>query len=323
MSSKNSIDGIFFNLPPIITENDYDRFWERAVSELKRITIDAEIKTMKGSSRFDVYEMTFRSIQKYRLTGILHIPKAIEKPHPVIVIHDYNHPDPYKGYHLDDGLAYFFLKLRGHEHIKEPVEEQQTSDKKKTVKKHTPDFPGYLQESIIEADSFYVRQICLDVLRSIDALRLNRKLDCGSIGIIGKGIGALAGLFAATQSNRVPLLVLDSPLFAWIPESQNESGSVSAREINDFIGSNSSKSALVKKNLSYFDALPFAGKFSGKVMMTIGMKDKIAPPGCSLALFNHFLCEKEIQIYPDDGNETGGEKQFRKASSWMIEEFRK
>jgi cephalosporin-C deacetylase-like acetyl esterase len=321
MALNSNTDGIFVSLPPIVVENDYDRFWERATSELKRISIDAEIKTVKGSSRFDAYEMSFRSAQKYRLTGTLHIPKAIEKPHPVIVIHDYNHPDPYKGFYLDDGLAYFFLKLRGHEHIKEFSPEQPPSEGKKTVKKHPQDFPGYLQENIVDAHGFYVRQVCLDALRTIDALRLNRKIDCGTVGIIGKGLGALAGLFAATQSNRVSSIVLDSPLFAWIQQSQNESGSDSAREINEYIRANSSKAATVKKNLSYFDALPFASKFGGHVMMSIGMRDGIAPPECSMALFNHFLCEKEMQIYPDDGNESGGEKQFRKASSWLVAEL--
>jgi cephalosporin-C deacetylase len=321
MAAHSHFDEIFRNLPSVETEKDYDRFWLRAESELKRISMNAESKVSgKHSTRFNIYDLSFRSIQNTVITGSLWIPKAIDKPRPVIIIHDYNHPEPYKGFHMDDSFAYYFLQLRGHDHIKETaVEKTPAQNTVSKRRQHETEFPGYLQESILDAEDYYVKNLCCDALRAIDALRLNRKLDCGAVGIIGKGIGALAASFAASRSNRVRALILDSPIFAWLDESQNESESDAACEINDYIKNNNSRKPLVKKVLSYFDIIPLAKDISCDLMMSIGLKDKIAPPKCSLALFNHFLCDKEIQIYPDDGNEAGSEKQFRKAQAWLRE----
>jgi cephalosporin-C deacetylase len=314
MPSHSNFDKFFLNLPPVKKENDFNRFWADSVREMKRSATDTQSKpnTHRGAGRFDVTDITFNSVGKSRIHGMLFIPKSVTKPNPVIVIHDYIHTEPYKGFGLDERMAYFFLQLRGHQHMKQMLLEQiQTKGKVR------PHLPGYLQEKILEPDKYYVKGVYLDALRAVDLLRLNRKLDCGSIGFIGKGLGAAAALFAATNSTRISALFLDSPAFTYLDEWHNESTGEIAEEITGFIRRNPGKRNVVKRSLSYFDTLAFASQIECPVMMSIGLHDKIAPPQCSFALFNHLLCEKEAQIYPDDGNEAGGEKQFRKVLKWF------
>jgi cephalosporin-C deacetylase len=323
---STDFDRLFLHLPPVIRETDYGQFWDNAIMQMKKIPVDGEIRpnAHRTSARFNVSDVTFTSASRTKVYGFLYMPRAVEKPHPVIIIHDYNHPEPYKGFDLDDHMAYFFLRLRGHQNIKEPhaVETKipapppSKSSKKKPVIDEDR-LPGYLREKILDPENYYVKAVYLDALRSIDLLRLNRKLDCGAIGIIGKGLGAAAGLFAASRSERITAMVIDSPLFTYLDVSQNESDGDIATEINDYIKINLSKRALVKRSLSYFDTLTFADKIKCDVMMSIGLKDPIAPPQCSFALFNHLLCDKLVQVYPDDGNEPGGDVQFKKVLKWL------
>ena len=38
-----------------------------------------------------------------------------------------------------------------------------------------------------------------------------------------------------------------------------------------------------------------------------------------MGLFNNLQGEKTIEVYPDDGNEAGGDKQKIKAIDWLID----
>ncbi|HDP80454.1 MAG TPA: acetylesterase, partial [Spirochaetes bacterium] len=166
-------------------------------------------------------------------------------------------------------------------------------------------------------DSYYLKALYLDALRVIDVLRLRSDLDCGGVGIIGKGLGAAAAVFAAAHSPRVRALVLDTPSFCYLPLNQNHSTSDTAREINEYIAAHRTRKSAVKKNLTYFDALNFSDMIDVPVMATVGFKDTLSPPQCVFALFNHLICDKTIEVYPDEGNSAGGENQFRKSVAWL------
>lgn len=314
MPAYVDFDKFFLNLPPVSKEDDFERFWNDAVKDLRRVSMETESKpnTHRGAGRFDVSEISFASVGKTRVNAVLYVPKSVEKPRPVIIIHDYITTDPYKGFGLDERMAYLFLQLRGHKHLKEMLAAQA----KGSSKVHR-ELPGYLEEKILEPDRYYMRGVYLDTLRSIDLLRLNKKIDCSSIGIIGKGLGAAAGVFVASQSKRITALVIDSPAFTHLDVWHNESSGTIAEEITGYIRRNPGKRNVVKRSLSYFDTIAFSEEITCPVMMAVGLQDEIAPPQCSFALFNHLLCDKEAQVYPDDGNEAGGEKQFRKALKWL------
>ena len=73
----------------------------------------------------------------------------------------------------------------------------------------------------------------------------------------------------------------------------------------------------IKNNLSYFDALNFSDRITCPVLSICGLKDTLSPPECVFGLFNRLKTEKTIEIYPDDGNEAGGENQFQKSVKWL------
>jgi cephalosporin-C deacetylase len=308
----NDFDRFFLNLPPFDKETDFNLFWDRSFVELKKIPIDPVInkKDEQISQNYKIYNSVFNGAGKYKVKGDLYLPLNLNKPKVIILIHDYNQLFEPNEDLIDSGLAYFFLQLRGHEFFNEEKKSKENNNKEEKK------LPGFLIDNILEANNYYIKNIYLDVFRSIDFLRLSNKVNCNGIGLIGKGLGSAAALFAAGFSNRIKSLVLDTPSFCYLELSQNISKSDATYEINSFISNNQSKKKVIKKNLSYFDAINFSDKINIPVLAAVGLKDTISPPECVFALFNHLQCEKTMEVYPEDDHFAGGEVQFKKAIKW-------
>ncbi|TAL39938.1 MAG: hypothetical protein EPN93_00295 [Spirochaetes bacterium] len=301
----SEFDRFFLHLPPFDRESDFDAFWNSSFAELKKIPIEPKFEPKKhGPTGFRNFDVSFRSHNKSVIQGELSIPKGAKKPRVVIVVPDYNRPNPYAKYALEHEIAYFFIQLRGHDLIRQETPEGPAS-------------PGYMVDGIDDLSSYYLRGVYLDVFRSIDALRLNGEIDCSAIGIIGKGLGSAAALFAASYSNRVAALVLDTPSLCYLTLSQNISTGDATREINEYLEQHKTRKKAVKKNLTYFDGINFSDRIRCSTLTTVGFRDTISPPECVFALFNHLLCDKTIEVYPEDGNRAGEEKQFRKSLKWI------
>ena len=217
-------DRFFLNLPPFDRERDFDDFWKKAFQDLKRVPIEPtyDLSSRRSTQRFDLYEVTFRGYNKSRVTGEILYPKGARRAKFAVCLHDYNRPLAYQQAYLDIDLAYFFIRLRGHELIEKRATDQE------------PSSPGYLVDGILELDNYYAKGVYLDAFRAIDVLRLNSKFDSSEIGMMGKGFGAAAAVFATSFSDRVSALVIDTLAFCCLPVSQNSSTSDATNEINAF-----------------------------------------------------------------------------------------
>ncbi len=309
-----SFDRYFYNLPEFTKEEDFEKFWEKSIAEIKKIPIDPELHEShkKSTAKFKAYDISYNGFLKTRLSGVLYVPKKNEKSKTIIHIHDYNrYPEKGLVRHLNDEVAHLVLILRGHSILEHRPEEEQQHGL------------GFIVENIIDRETYYLRSVYLDTLRSIDFLRLLNFLDCTAIGIYGKGLGAAAGFFAAAFSDRIKAVVLDSPTFCNLPLSQNISESDAAKEINDIINVQKSKKHQIKKNLTYFDIINFVPLFNTPVLFISGLMDETAPAECVLGFFNLIQSEKTIEVYPEEGNSPGGEAQRIRAINWLISEINK
>lgn len=310
MPGSNSFDRFFLNLPPVEVEGDFDDFWKNSIAALEKIPVEPVFEKNEAGSEewYEFYDLSFKGNGKSAVKGYLIKPEKIKKPKVIIYIPDYNDSFRLPCGLVDQDLAYFVLQLKGHDIIK---------NNKTGNKKEEPSSPGYLSENILEKDFYYLKSIYLDAYRSVGMLRLLNILDCSSIGIMGKGLGAAAAVFTAAYIDRINAAVLETPSFCNIELNQNISKSAATTEINSFIATYKSKKKIVKKNLSYFDSINFAGLIKCPVLVTAGLKDNLSPPECVFSLFNHLLCDKTAEVYPEDGNAAGGEEQFRKSIAWL------
>ena len=91
MPAIQDFDKFFLTFPPMAKEPDFDRFWKDSIAGCKKVAIDpsAKVNNTKSSSRFDVSDISFTSTGKIKVHALLYMPKSTEKPHPVIIAHDY------------------------------------------------------------------------------------------------------------------------------------------------------------------------------------------------------------------------------------------
>ncbi|HPY03842.1 MAG TPA: acetylxylan esterase [Spirochaetota bacterium] len=306
-------DKYFLNLPQFDRLGDFDSFWDKSIDELKTIPLEGHTKPSKKHIKdFDCFDISFKSIFKATIEGRLCIPSGSTDSFPIIIFHDYNSKDFYNNFKIDTAFSYLFITLRNHQHIEkhDPAEKPQTKGEILT--------PNFLAENIHDKSRYYLKGLYLDALRSIDFLRLNRKINCSSIAVIGRGLGSACALFAAAYSKRIKIISIDAPALCYLSFSQNHSKSDISTEINRGIASQKDKTA-VKKNLTYFDSLNFADKISVPIQMIVGLKDTQNPAQAAFALFNHIIAEKTAEVYPDSGYETGSGKQWDKAIKFIKE----
>ncbi|MBN2770815.1 MAG: acetylxylan esterase [Spirochaetes bacterium] len=313
MASLINFDKYFANFPQMERETDFDFFWKNSLIDLKRIAIEpvSHENTRLSSPRFTVMDIAYKSFGKTAVQARLYMPKKRKHPRPVIIIHDYLEATAFKGYKLETDFAYLFLTLRGHQILK-------GIDFHNQKKGFEVESPGYMIENIMDPENYYLKGVYLDCYRAIDLLRLYKDIDCSSIGVIGKGIGGAAAAFCASSSKRISAVVLDSLSFADLPKSQNLAEGPVTTEINDFVSSARGKRKILRRNLSYFDAVHFCDRFETPLLMTTGIKSVTAPAECIFSFFNASVsCDKTMEIYPDDGESAGGAHQFKKSLSWL------
>lgn len=306
-----AFDRYFMNMPGLTMEDDFNKFWEKSINDIKKIPIEPEVHVSAKASagKFRYYEISYNGFLKVKVKGFMYVPKHLKKSKIIIHLHDYNvYPDKDSSKLLDERCAHLFLILRGHEMIKNRKKEE---NEERAL--------GFIVENIIDLQTYYARSVFLDVYRSIDFLRLINIIDCSDIGIVGTGFGAAAGFFTAICSDRVKGIVMDSPLFCDIPLIQNLSNSDAAREINDIIAIQKNKKVQIKKNLSYFDIINFADDLKCPALFITGLKDTSSPSECVMGLFNRLKCEKFIEVYPDEGEKPGGDKQRKASVKWITD----
>ncbi len=310
MSAYIEFDKYFLHLPPLSREDDFNLFWNNALIDIKGVPIEPkfDIDVKNCTENFEVNTLIFKSFLKTPTHATLYRPRKTTNPKIIIYIHDYYRPVPISEQNLDKETAFLFLYLRGH-HLLNNLNDNQDET--------TDALPAFITENILDTDNYYMKGIYLDIISAIKCLRLDRKIDCSAIGIIGKGLGSAPAIFAACYSDRIKGLFLDSPGFSYLELGQNISHSEYASEINDYISHSRKNKNQIKKNLTYFDTINFADKISCPVLMSVGLKNTLLRPECSFALFNHLQCEKTAEIFPMDGYDAGGSKMFRKGVKWL------
>ncbi|MCE9501129.1 MAG: acetylxylan esterase, partial [Leptospira sp.] len=169
--------------------------------------------------------------------------------------------------------------------------------------------PGYFYSSAERKEDFYMKYLYLDVLRAIDFLRLTDGIDGDRIIIQGKSLGGALAAFGAAYSERVKAIVAETPNFSYVDDEQMQTEGPWVKELNAYLSRNRTRKASLKKTISYFDTLNFTDKIKVPALFSCGMDDRISNPKAIFAAFNHLNCDKRMQLYPNEGNEAGKDKQ--------------
>lgn len=320
MPTTVSFDECFQTFPKLDPPSDLEAFWKEEIQSLKKIPIKESYKTiLKGSFIWEsLNDVSFQSAGNYTIHGKLAIPRKRGDRPVVVQFHDYmSTPEEIlKGY-SEIGVAQLHITLRGHgaEMIEAPIDPQ--------TGKIPPNWsPNYFAERLDSKSEFYMRNLYLDVLRTIEFLRLSDGIDGDKIILHGRSLGSALAVFGAAFSDRVKGLILETPSFCFIDKDQlSLKTNPWVRELLPAVEKRATKKIDFKKELAYFDAIHFAKKIKIPALFSCGMVDEKSHPKAVFALFNHMNCDKRMQLYPQEGNEAGGEKQANANLEFVKEVF--
>lgn len=295
---------------------DLERFFKKKVETLKNIPIDYEERRLsKFRKTFGAVhkEVTFRSFEKVKLYGDLFLPAVNNKKTPVVIYFtDYNtYATPISNI-LENDIALFILRLRGHLSPEEQQSKAQEKGEKKGLENQTP---GFFSENMLEKGAYYMLALYLDAFRTLEMIRLQSKIDTSKIAIWGRGIGAAMALFAEYSMKRASALALDDPSFVNLKQTQNLSKADYAEEINAYLKKNRSHHQDVKKNLQYFDSIYLTDSIKKPIIMSINLAEKNNIPHGGFSLFHLLSAEKSMFLFPEQSTDDKAIQQKKKAEA--------
>ncbi|MEQ9365836.1 MAG: acetylxylan esterase, partial [Leptospirales bacterium] len=247
---KVSFDECFQTFPPINAPADLDRYWNKALLQLKKAPVDARARLLisKSLGRESRSEVSFAGYDHTRIEGIFSVPRTRGKVPAIISFHDYHETAPnLDGSSRQEGLAHLSVYLRGHgPAVTAPESPAAQGDgargtpggaqaglSVRGAQGPLTQLPSHFRKHGLDPlEDSYVYSCYLDAIRCVDFLRLQKGIDASRIGLVGRGFGAALAVFtAALMKDNVAALVLDRPGFLWFGAWLEDSVSGLAREM--------------------------------------------------------------------------------------------
>ena len=291
------------NIKPNLTkQDDFNDFWERAVSELEGIDPQYKITSQSHDSGLDIdlYFVEMQSLNNVKVTGWLEVPKKKGLYPALLRVPGYtSNMKPVLQY---DDMVIFSFNPRSHGDSGEGP------------------FPG--QELWVRGldseETYYYRGAYMDCLRALDFLAEREEVDNDRIAVWGGSQGGGFSFMIAAMDNRVDYCVADIP---WLCDWVKYFETTHWEEIDEWMYLKPERDwNSMLRTLSYFDTKNMASQISSKVLMGIGLQDPVCPPATSFATYNYIKSEKEYIVYPQAEHGLG-EKHWSHVYQWLRANF--
>ena len=159
---------------------------------------------------------------------------------------------------------------------------------------------GYSVFGREDMENIYFRGMFLRIIRAIEFLTTQPEWDGKTLIVIGSSQGGGQALVAGGLDPRVSLVIAN------VAAISDHTGFVVGRATGwprlvarDSEGNYSENGTQVAR---YFDAMNFASRIRGQVIMTVGFIDTVCPPTSVYATFNNVTAPKRMYQYPRMGH---------------------
>ncbi|MCF6332567.1 MAG: acetylxylan esterase [Draconibacterium sp.] len=236
----------------------------------KNLPLQDSVILLKDTVAYKLFYVTFRSIHNKEVTGMLTVPKEIEKPVPVIILlHgkgdsktvdyiEYGNTLLYK-----NGYAVLRIDISNHG---DRLENDYDFDFKGDTRYWTRDI---------------ITQTVFDLRRAVDFISTRKELDSNKIGFLGISLGGITGTIFCGVENRVqvPVIVL------------------AGGQMNLMFGKKALSSD-TKNYLSIIEPINFIRQIAPRPLLMVNAKnDDIIPPLMSKLLYKKAKKPKQINWY--------------------------
>lgn len=292
-------------IKPTVTEpKDFEDFWNKGKAELAKIPLDAKFELMPslGSSKVDVYHVSFRNVGQTRIYGMLAMPKETTpgQKFPAIMRPPGAGVRPYFGQvaMAERGIIVLEIGIHGI-----PVNlPQLVYDELRAGALNR-----YMTYNMGDKDDYYYRRVYLGCIRANDFLFSLPQFDGKNLGVTGGSQGGGLAIITTALDPRVKGLVSSYPALS------DMTGYLFGRAGGWFHGLRDPKNQ-TKENietLSYYDVVNFAKRVKVPGMYSFSYNDETVPPTSSYAAYNTINAPKKLLLGLELGHSNSPEQTNR------------
>jgi cephalosporin-C deacetylase-like acetyl esterase len=256
----------------------------------KEMQLQDTIRFKSETDTHKLYNVTYRSINYKKVTGLLSVPKITSKPTPVIILL-HGAGDRKTVDYIEYGNAFFTKKGYAVFRI--------------DISKHGDRIEDEYELSFTGKTKYWSREIItqtvFDLRRAVDFIETRNELDATKIGFLGISLGGITGtIFCGVEKRvKVPIIVL------------------AGGQLNLIYG----KKALgsdAKDYTSIIEPKNFVKQIAPRPLLMINAEnDKIIPPMMSKLLYKEAKKPKNIIWYPAKHHTIPIDKVYQEGFNWF------
>lgn len=281
--------------------NDFDEFWDKEI-EKANVHLKDKLKFEFIEKEFnipfaDCYDLYFNGIDDAKIYSKVIVPKNREEKIPfMFIFHGYQGQSADWSKYLEyvaSGIGVVLMDVRG----QAGKSEDKGGFSGITVKGHI------IRGATSGRDNLFYKNVFLDVYilsKIIENLEYTNKEKMYAFGE-SQG-GALATVCSALNKNINKSFIIYPFLSDYKKVMELKVITEAYSEIYryfKFIDPFHETEDEILETLSYIDVKNFAHRVNGEVMFIASLMDDVCPPETQMAVYNNFVCEKNILLMPE------------------------
>ncbi len=272
-------------------EKDFGEFWANAVTELrkKELVVKREKLSLPYDKSFTTYEITFNTHDDTLIHAYFSCPnvKSAKKLPCVAYFHGGAGRKTIHHEILATGVCCFAIDVRS----------QSGTSVDQAVYTSGDRMGGLMSRGVLDKNEFYMKNIYLDAVRTIDVISTLEEVDTLRIVTFGESQGGALSIVASALSGKVKKCYSAVTSYCCLKQ-RTESGSGVFDSTHAFLRLYPDKTDAVMHTLSYFDIINVVSLLKTPVSFCLALSDQICLPPYVYSAYHHTSCEKSIEMYP-------------------------
>ncbi len=304
--------------PDVLEPRDFDEFWSSQLDIARRHPLNAEFTPVESRvTHADIFDLTFAGHGGNRVKGWLLVPHHLAV-NPSMVVE-------FVGYGGGRGSALDWLSFScaGHVHMVMDTRGQggawRGSDTSDLGETGAPGGRGFLTRGILKADEHYYTRLFVDSARAVEAARAHPGATNLPIVTTGGSQGGGLALASAHLADNVAGTMPDVPFPSNFAHAVRTTPLAPYSEIIEYCAVYPDRVERVFESLSYVDIANHVKRIDCPALFSVGLVDEITPASTVYSAYNRYAGPKAIEVYPYNGHEGGGTRQFAQKLAFLAE----
>ncbi|WP_456286428.1 acetylxylan esterase [Microbacterium sp. JZ70] len=306
--------------PAVRRPDDFDEFWARTLSESRSASWRPQTQRVETGLRLvDTYDLTFAGFGGHPIKGWIHVPAGDHIAQPTVV--EYL---GYSGGRMLPWTAHTYAEA-GYTHIVMDSRGQGWNGGVGATPDPTNDagsstVPGVMTKGIESAETYYYRRLYTDAALIVDAARALPWVDPHRIALVGTSQGGGLAIAAAGLSDGIAAVSSDVPFLSHFARALQLTDLDPYGEIARYLARYRDRVEQTFEVLSYVDGVNMAARADAPALFSVGLCDLVCPPSTVFAAYNAWgSSQREIEVYPFNGHDGGGEHHMPRRLAFLAE----